>query len=244
MIEASACIVSRRHGPARAACMIARRTAVRPTRLRAHDTPVLITMHRLSSAERFALAGAALLLMLQALPALQPALEYRADSAWSQPWRLLTAHLVHVNWTHAAINAAAWWVVARLFAPELRVGVQVGALLLSAIAIGAGLALLHPGIAWYRGFSGVLHALFFAGSLRWLIDTLRAPDQRNLRALWLPVVLLAGGAIKVIVEQPAGSSTPYADWLGAGTVPQAHLLGAITGAAIGAAVAAARAPRV
>lgn len=198
-------------------------------------------MHRLSPAERLALAGAALLLLLQALTPLQPALEYRADAAWSQPWRLLSAHLVHVNWTHVAINAAAWWVVTRLFAPELRIRAQLAVLAVAAVAIGAGLALLHPGIAWYRGFSGVLHGLFFAGSVQWLIDTLRTPAQRTLRALWLPVVLLAGGAIKVIAEQPAGSTTPFADWLGAGTVPQAHLFGAVAGAAMGAVIAAVKA---
>lgn len=199
-------------------------------------------MHRLSPAERLALAGAALLLLLQALPALQPALEYRAATAWSQPWRLATAHLVHVNWTHAAINAAAWWVVARLFAPELKIRAQLAVMAVAAVAIGAGLALLHPGIAWYRGFSGVLHGLFFAGSVQWLIETLRTPAHRTLRALWLPVVLLAGGAIKVVAEQPVGSTTPFADWLGAGTVPQAHLFGAAAGAVMGAArVAALRA---
>ena len=196
-------------------------------------------MHRLSPAERLALAGAALLMLLQALPALQPALEYRAATAWSQPWRLVTAHLVHVNWTHAAINAAAWWVVARLFAPELRIRAQLAVAAVAAVAIGAGLALLHPGIAWYRGFSGVLHGLFFAGSVQWLIETLRTPAHRTLRALWLPVVLLAGGAIKVVAEQPVGSTTPFADWLGAGTVPQAHLFGAVAGAVMGAAMGAA-----
>jgi rhomboid family GlyGly-CTERM serine protease len=191
----------------------------------------------LSAAERFALSGAALLLALHALllsgvPGLDGgALELRADRALSQPWRLLSAHVVHINWPHALINAAAWWVVARLYAPELPPARQSLVLLVSALVIGLGLTTLHPGIVWYRGFSGVLHALFFAGGMHWLLASLRGP--RSLRTLWLPVVLMVGGAIKVIAEQPVGSSTPYAEWLGAGTVPQAHLLGALAGAAIG-----------
>jgi membrane associated rhomboid family serine protease len=48
--------------------------------------------------------------------------------------------------------------------------------------------------------------------------------------------LFAGGWIKVIVEQPGDASTPYANWLGAGVVPQAHLAGAITGTLLGAAL--------
>jgi len=191
----------------------------------------------LAPAERLALAGAALLLALHAVialggaSALGGALEYRADAALRQPWRLLTGHLVHINAPHVLINAAAWWIVARLYAPELPPARQIAVLLASALVIGLGLALLHPGILWYRGFSGLLHALFFAGGVQWLIATLRTGAAW--RTLWLPVVLVLGGAIKVIAEQPAGSATPFADWLGAGTVPQAHLLGALTGAALG-----------
>lgn len=198
-------------------------------------------MRLLSTAERMALAGALLLVLLHLVPALGVWLEYRAAQALTEPWRLLTGHLVHINSAHLVINAAAWWVVARLYAEELAGAWQLTVLGISALTISAGLLLLHPTIAWYRGFSGVLHALFFAGALQWLLTTLRDP-ARTWRRLWLPALLVVGGGIKVIAEQPGGSATPFADWLGAGTVPQAHLLGAITGALLGA-LAALRAPR-
>jgi rhomboid family GlyGly-CTERM serine protease len=198
----------------------------------------------LSPAERTALIGATLLLLLQALPVLHPSLEYRAATAAPEPWRLLTGHFVHINWIHALINAAAWWIVARLYAPELMPRRQVAVVLVSALCISAGLALMHPTIAWYRGFSGVLHAIFFAGGVQWLTTSLRREGRLDVRRLWLPVVLVLGGAIKVLVEQPTGSATPFAEWLGAGTVPQAHLAGAAVGVAWGlAAGLGAKTPR-
>ncbi|MFN7432385.1 MAG: rhombosortase, partial [Betaproteobacteria bacterium] len=175
---------------------------------------------QLSAAERQALGGAALVLLVQAIVPLHGALEYRQALVASQPWRALTAHLVHVNWVHALLNLAAWLVVARLFAPELRTWRQPLVLAVAALAVTLHLALLHPGIAWYRGFSGTLHGVFFAGATAWLLALL-ADGERRPRALWLPAVLVAGGWVKVLAEQPGGSLTPYAQWLGAGIVPQA-----------------------
>jgi hypothetical protein len=54
----------------------------------------------------------------------------------------------------------------------------------------------------------------------------------------MPAALLAGGWIKVIVEQPGGSATPHADWLGVAVVPQAHLAGALAGSVLGVLFAA------
>ncbi|MFO0275363.1 MAG: rhombosortase [Betaproteobacteria bacterium] len=187
---------------------------------------------QLSAAERQALGGAALVLLVQAIVPLHGALEYRQALVASQPWRALTAHLVHVNWVHALLNLAAWLVVARLFAPELRTWRQPLVLAVAALAVTLHLALLHPGIAWYRGFSGTLHGVFFAGASAWLLALL-ADGERRPRALWLPAVLVAGGWVKVLAEQPGGSLTPYAQWLGAGIVPQAHLAGAVAGSVLG-----------
>ncbi|MFN9140763.1 MAG: rhombosortase [Betaproteobacteria bacterium] len=187
---------------------------------------------QLSAAERQALGGAALVLLVQAIVPLHGALEYRQALVASQPWRALTAHLVHVNWVHALLNLAAWLVVARLFAPELRTWRQPLVLAVAALAVTLHLALLHPGIAWYRGFSGTLHGVFFAGASAWLLALL-ADGERRPRALWLPAVLVAGGWVKVLAEQPGGSLTPYAQWLGAGIVPQAHLAGAVAGSMLG-----------
>ncbi len=158
-----------------------------------------------------ALAGGALLLLLQATPGLPPLLEYRRDALAAEPWRLLTGHLVHVNWTHTFISLA--------------------------------LAAWHPSIQWYRGASGILHTLFFAGAAAALGGSLRAGRPRSAAA---PLALLVGGWIKVVAEQPAGGVTPYAEWLAATTVPQAHLLGAIAGTALGAlyAATAQRPPRL
>ncbi len=121
-----------------------------------------------SRAEFIAIAIALLILVLQALPDLS-ALEYRNTNSATEPWRWLTAHFVHVNWQHALINAVALWVVARLFAPDLTPSRQLCALLAAALAISACLALIYPTIEWYRGLSGALHGLFFAGSTLWLI---------------------------------------------------------------------------
>jgi len=191
----------------------------------------------MSRAERFALAGALLLVLLHAaayaLPALATAFEYRRALLAAQPWRLLTAHFVHINWAHVLVNAAAWVVVARLFALELGPSRQVTLVAAASVAIGAGLAFAYPEIAWYRGFSGVLHALFFAGATSWAGAAFATAAKGRLGGLWLPLALWLGGAIKVVIEQPVAGRAEYADWLGAPTVPQAHLLGSVCGVALG-----------
>ena len=181
-----------------------------------------------STAERWALGIAAVVLLLHA-SGLGDAFEYRRALLANEPWRLLTGHLVHINWPHAVINAAALLIVARLFAPDLSAPRQLVVLLSAGVVIGLGLAALAPGILWYRGLSGVLHALFFAGAAKWLFSV----RSRTVRNLWLPLALFAGGWIKVALEQPAGDALPYADWLGAAVVPQAHLLGAAWGSVFG-----------
>ena len=182
----------------------------------------------LSRAELIAIAIALLILGLQALADLS-LLEYRNTNSVGEPWRWVTAHFVHVNWQHALINAVALWVVARLFALDLKPSRQVCALLTAALAISACLAMIYPTIAWYRGLSGALHSLYFAGSALWLIKA----KPRGIQQLWLPSALFFGGWIKVALEQPGGATTPYAEWLGAGVVPQAQLVGAACGTLLG-----------
>lgn len=175
------------------------------------------------------------MLLLQALD-LAPLLEYRRGLLVAQPWRLMSGHLVHLNWTHAAINAIALVIVARLFAPELSALRQVAVLVLAAFVVGSGLAWLYPAVLWYRGLSGVLHALFFAGATAWLVTGLRVRPQRKLERV-VPALLVAGGWIKIAIEQPIDGALPHADWLGAAVVPQAHLLGAACGTLLGLASA-------
>jgi rhomboid family GlyGly-CTERM serine protease len=181
-----------------------------------------------SLAEVIAIAIGLLMLVLQALPSVD-VLEYQNTASTHEAWRWLTAHFIHVNWQHALINAVALWVVARLFAPDLSPSRQLSTLVAAALAISVCLALLYPSIAWYRGLSGALHGLFFAGATIWLIKA----RPRRFRQLWLPSALFFGGWIKVVLEQPGGATTPYAEWLGAGVVPQAHLVGAACGTMLG-----------
>jgi rhomboid family GlyGly-CTERM serine protease len=191
---------------------------------------------QLSVPERVALGIALALLVLHAL-GIGEALEYRRALLAREPWRVLTGHLVHINWPHALINAAALWVVARLYADDLGARRQLQALVASALAISAALAVLYPAIEWYRGLSGALHGLFFAGATTWLLSE----RPRTVKRLWLPATLFVGGWVKVALEQPGGASTPHADWLGAAVVPQAHFVGALCGTALGTLFAATQA---
>lgn len=192
-----------------------------------------------SPPERVALGAAIALLALHAF-APGESLEWRRALLAAEPWRIVTGHLVHVGWRHALINALALVVVARLFAPDLGVRRQLATLAASALAVSAALAWLYPAIEWYRGLSGALHGLYFAGAVTWLLSE----PRRSVRSLWLPTTLVAGGWIKVALEHPVAGSVAQAEWLGAAVVPQAHLAGAVCGTLLGALFAASNARAV
>lgn len=166
------------------------------------------------------LAGACLLLA-PAGPSLREALRFEREGLQAgQLWRLVTAHWVHLGWTHALLNVTALGVVWALFADVMSRRDWLAAVLLSMAAIDAGLYWLDPGVEWYVGLSGVLHGVVLVGAFRlWSL-------QPGLAAL-----LLAALAAKLVWEGVGGVS-PWAELLVDGpVVVAAHRYGAL-GAAL------------
>lgn len=163
----------------------------------------------------------AALTLLAMLPGGFEALRYERALLPAEPWRLVTAHLVHLGWTHLALNLAALAAVWALFGDRLRPGAWLGALGFSALAVGAGLWLGDPGLEWYAGLSGVLHAMFVVGAVAGLRQS---PLFHGL--------LLAGALAKVGWEQAAGPGLGTAPLIGGAIIVDAHLYGAIAGIAL------------
>jgi len=172
--------------------------------------------------------GAALLLNCATLIALaatgEPGrvlLRYdRAALAAGELWRLLTAHLVHLDLHHALLNCAGlalmWALFARAYSPRQWVVVLVAAV----AAIDAGLWFGDSTLRWYVGSSGVLHGVMAAGTLAHL--------RRGERDGWVLAAFLLG---KLAWEQwvgplPLSGRDPV--------VVDAHLYGVLGGLAAAA----------
>jgi rhomboid family GlyGly-CTERM serine protease len=153
-------------------------------------------------------------------------LEYRRPLLAAEPWRFLSGHLVHLSLIHALLNGIALLLLGRLFEAHLRTGELWLILGTAPILISLVLWIAMPELVWYRGLSGVLHALYFAGCVLWLSEASR-------RGRWLPLAAFAAGTLKVLLEQPWDASFPFQEWLGAPVVPQAHLIGALIGVIAG-----------
>lgn len=143
----------------------------------------------------------------------------RAGLAAGQFWRLVTGHLVHLGPSHMVMNVIALAVLALILSPLLSSRDWFAVGLASALAIDAGLYVLHPSIEWYVGLSGVLHG-FWAGACVFGLF------QRHGEAVLL-TLLLAG---KLAYEAFAGP-VPLTGEIAAGpVVTEAHAWGAIGGA--------------
>jgi rhomboid family GlyGly-CTERM serine protease len=173
--------------------------------------------------------GLALLVLCLALMALTAAgepwrlrLEYaRGALAAGEWWRLLTAHLVHLDLRHAALNCAGLALMWALFARDYTVRQWLTILAGAAAAVDAGLWLWSSTVGWYVGSSGVLHGVMAAGTLAHLRR--REPEG------W---VLAAFLVAKLVWEQRVGA-LPLSG-LGAAVVVDAHLYGVAGGLAVAA----------
>ncbi len=138
-----------------------------------------------------------------------------ASGGW---WRLLTAHIVHLDLHHLLLNELGLILMWALFAEDydpVEWCVIVGT---GALAISSGLWWLSPRVDWYVGASGVLHTIMAAGVARRLLAG--GWDR------WLLFACLAG---KLTYEQLGGREPPL-------VVVDAHLYGAASGFVIGAAL--------
>jgi rhomboid family GlyGly-CTERM serine protease len=150
------------------------------------------------------------------------ALRYdRAAIAAGGWWRLLTAHLVHLDAQHLLLNELGLVLLWALFAEDYDAVDWSIVVFSGALSISSGLWWLSSGVTWYVGASGVLHTIMAAGIARHL--AVRTWDR------WL----LAGCfAVKLGLEQYrrfVGQSGPL-------IVVDAHFYGACAGFLVGAAL--------
>ena len=144
----------------------------------------------------------------------------RAALGTGQVWRLLTAHFVHLGWTHLVLNLAGLalvaWIVGSVFGWLRWVYISF----VSIAAIDAGLWLFNSSLDWYVGLSGLLHGLLAAGLLPRLL-------RRDRESIVLAVFVVA----KLAWEQISGP-LPGSEILP--VIVDAHLYGVLGGLLAGA----------
>ena len=133
-------------------------------------------------------------------------------------WRLLTAHIVHLDVHHLILNELGLVLVWSLFAQDYDAVEWCVIVLSGALAISSGLWWLSPRVAWYVGASGVLHSVMGAGVAKHLAE--RSWDR------W---ILAIGLGAKLAWEQWVGPAAPL-------IVVDAHLYGAACGFIVGGAL--------
>lgn len=166
-------------------------------------------------------------LLLQLMDgAAQHWLRYERDAIMAgQVWRLFTGHLVHLSWPHLMLNAIAMALLSSLLGKQQRATDWWLITLISSLAVGAGLLVLNPAVAWYAGLSGIVHGFFAAGCVALL--------RRSPAVAALALIALAG---KLVWEQTHPMTPAHEALVGGAIIIDAHLYGAIGGLLAGAAI--------
>ena len=155
------------------------------------------------------------------VPGVAALLEYdRTAIEAGELWRLVTCHLTHLSLDHLVWDGLTFLALGAACERRGRRGFVL-ALAASAVAIPAALFVLDPGLAVYRGLSGLDMAL--AGLLA-ACELERRPRVAG--------AALAALAAKLVYELAAGGVL-FVRLDGAEAVPLAHLAGAAIGAAVG-----------
>jgi rhomboid family GlyGly-CTERM serine protease len=135
-----------------------------------------------------------------------------------QVWRLLTANIVHTGPMHVLANLLGLLVLWEISSAWLQQKEQLLILVVSMLLISLGIYFLFPGISWYLGLSGALHALWCAAALLGLK-----------RERFLSITLLILLMTKIIWEITIGPMPMSYFFAGGPVLFQAHWLGVGSG---------------
>ena len=125
----------------------------------------------------------------------------RQAIAAGEAWRLVSAHFVHLGWSHYLLDSTGlvlvWFLVGAYLGP-LRWLLVLGVVI---AGIDAGFWMLEPQLAWYVGLSGVVHGLLAAGLVAGLTrDRPELLSQR--RVVFASVVLFFKQQAFVVDVEP------------------------------------------
>jgi len=152
----------------------------------------------------------------------QPAREWlrydRAAIAEGEIWRLLSGHVVHLGWSHLALNGAGLLLIVYLVAAQFSALQWLAIISVVVIGTDLGFWYLQPQLSWYVGLSGVLHGLLAAGTISGL---------RHKQAEFGCIGAFLLG--KLIYEQLLGPLPGSVESTGGNVVVDAHLYGALGG---------------
>ncbi len=163
------------------------------------------------------------------------ALSWQPARALDQPWRVWSAAFVHWTPWHLGANLVGCAVVAA-FGVAARVPLRAALAWLVAWPLSHAALALQPALTSYGGLSGVLHAGVAIAAWHLLRH-----DTGTRRAIG--VAVMAGLAIKLLLEKPWGAPTQQMAGWDFAVAPLAHATGAIAGlvcAALGDAATKAR----
>lgn len=142
----------------------------------------------------------------------------RAGLEAGEWYRLLTGHLVHLGWSHMALNAIGMALCWLLVGQAFTIVEWLLVIAVCVVIMDSGFWLLVPDLAWYVGLSGLLHGVLAAGALAGV--SRRSPEQ---------AVILAILIIKVAYETLAGPLPGSERAAGGPVVTEAHLFGTVGG---------------
>ena len=103
-------------------------------------------------------------------------------------WRLLTAHMVHLDLHHLVLNELGLVLMWALFAEDYDAVQWCVIVCAGALAISCGLWWLSPRVTWYVGASGVLHSVMAAGVAKHLLAGEWDREHAQKRGGYAPVL--------------------------------------------------------
>lgn len=120
-------------------------------------------------------------------PALMAQYDYHAEVIWEAPWRLFTAHFLHLSTMHWVLNVVSFALICVLFARYFSVRSYLNALIV--IGLGSSLLLLALGYEGrFVGLSGLNHGLLVM-CLLLEMGAAKHPKQRQLVAFILFAII-------------------------------------------------------